>query len=51
MSIDYKRLTENELDTFIASLEKYRKALVAEDEGELIALLDEGRKLKQEVDG
>lgn len=40
-----------ELDTFIASLEKYRKALVEEDESELIALLDEGRKLKQEVDG
>lgn len=40
-----------ELDTFIASLEKYRKALIEEDESELIALLDEGRKLKQEVDG
>ena len=40
-----------ELDTFIAALEKYRKALVEENECELIALLDEGRKLKQEVDG
>lgn len=40
-----------ELDTFIAALEKYRKALLEENESELIALLDEGRKLKQEVDG
>ena len=40
-----------ELDTFIASLEKYKKALLEENESELIALLDEGRKLKQEVDG
>lgn len=40
-----------ELDTFITSLEKYKKALAAEDESQLIALLDEGRKLKQEVDG
>ena len=40
-----------ELDTFIASLEKYRKALIEENENDLVALLDEGRKLKQEVDG
>lgn len=40
-----------ELDTFITALEKYKKALVEENESELIALLDEGRKLKQEVDG
>ncbi len=40
-----------ELDTFIASLEKYRDALVTEDEDALITLLDEGRRLKQEVDG
>ena len=40
-----------ELDTFITALEKYKKALVEENASELIALLDEGRKLKQEVDG
>lgn len=40
-----------ELDTFIASLEKYKKAIVEDNASELIALLDEGRKMKQEVDG
>lgn len=40
-----------ELDTFIDSLQKYRDALINENEDVLIALLDEGRMLKQEVDG
>ncbi len=40
-----------ELDTFIVSLEKYKKALTEENRDELIALLEEGRKRKQEVDG
>ena len=40
-----------ELDTFIDSLQKYRNALINEDEDVLISLLDEGRVLKQEVDG
>ena len=40
-----------ELDTCIRSLTQYRDALVQEDEDTLIALLDEGRKRKEEVDG
>ena len=40
-----------ELDTYIASLEKYRQALKNRDSETLIALLDEGRRRKEEVDG
>lgn len=40
-----------ELSFYIDSLEKYRKALEEHNEGELIRLLDEGRKRKEEVDG
>ena len=40
-----------ELDTYIKSLEAYKKALIRDDEETLIALLDEGRKRKEEVDG
>ena len=40
-----------ELNTYIESLEKYRLAIENDDEAELITLLDEGRKRKEEVDG
>lgn len=40
-----------ELDFYIKSLEQYRYAIENDDEAQLIALLDEGRKRKEEVDG
>ena len=40
-----------ELNTYIESLERYRLAIENEDEAELITLLEEGRKRKEEVDG
>lgn len=40
-----------ELDSYIESLKKYKEAIESEDENTLIALLDEGRKRKEEVDG
>lgn len=40
-----------ELDVLIGSLNKYRNAIDSGNEAMLIALLDEGRKRKEEVDG
>lgn len=40
-----------ELDTFIASVGKYREALRRGDKDELRALLEEGRAIKEELDG
>lgn len=40
-----------ELDFLMDSLAKYRQAVATEDTSELIRLLDEGRKCKEEVDG
>lgn len=40
-----------ELDTYIASLQAYRSALENQDTNALIALLDEGKRRKEEVDG
>lgn len=40
-----------ELDTYIESLRAYRDAIAQEDADTLIALLDEGRRRKEEVDG
>ncbi len=40
-----------ELDYYIDSLEAYRSAIAAEDMGSLIALLEEGKRRKEEVDG
>ena len=40
-----------ELDAYIKSLEAYKDAIIRDDEDALIALLDEGRKRKEEVDG
>ena len=40
-----------ELDTYIESLKAYQTALRQQDMDTLVALLDEGRKRKEEVDG
>ena len=40
-----------ELDTYISGLQAYRTALESQDTNALIALLDEGRRCKEEVDG
>ncbi len=40
----------NELDIFIENTLKYKKAIEEDNTEELIALLDEGRKIKAEVD-
>ena len=40
-----------ELEAYIKSLEAYKDAIIRDDEDTLIALLDEGRKRKEEVDG
>lgn len=40
-----------ELDTYIRNLEAYREAISADDHETLVALLDEGRRRKEEVDG
>ena len=40
-----------ELSTYIDSLKKYQTAIENNDEATLIALLDEGRRRKEEVDG
>lgn len=40
-----------ELETYISSLQAYRDALISDDEQTLIALLADGRRCKEEVDG
>jgi prephenate dehydrogenase len=40
-----------ELDTFITSLQQYKAAMETNDLPELVRLLDEGRRIKEEVDG
>lgn len=40
-----------ELDTLIESLQDYRAAIASNDEAALIALLEEGKRRKEEVDG
>jgi prephenate dehydrogenase len=40
-----------ELDTLLTSLTAYRDAVAEGDQEKLIALLDEGRKRKEAVDG
>ena len=40
-----------ELNTYIKSLEAYRDALENRDMEALTALLEEGKKIKEEVDG
>ena len=41
----------NELDAYIASLNEYKAALEQGDAAALTKLLDDGRRLKEEVDG
>ncbi len=41
----------NEIDTLTDNLQKYKTAMLNGDKATLIDLLDEGRKLKQKVDG
>ena len=40
-----------ELDTYLDNLKAYRDAIAAKDMETLVALLDEGKKRKEEVDG
>ena len=49
--IENKENVLGELDYFIESLSAYRKALAEGNTQALIALLDEGRKRKELVDG
>jgi prephenate dehydrogenase len=49
--IDNRDVLIRELDTFIGALSKYRDALDSEDSRTLRALLDEGRRIKEELDG
>ena len=46
-----KKNVLNELDFFINSLQQYREAIENNNSEQLIKLLDEGRKRKEEVDG
>ena len=46
-----KKNVLEELDYFILSLQKYRDAISNDNAAELIQLLDEGRRRKEEVDG
>ena len=46
-----KKNVLQELDFFIESLKAYRTAIENEDSDQLITLLDEGRRRKEEVDG
>lgn len=49
--LENKDFTLFELDTYIDSLKAYRDALADEDQEKLIALLEEGKRRKEEVDG
>ena len=49
--LENKEFLMKELDTIIENLQQYRKALDTENREELIRLLDEGRRRKEEVDG
>ena len=49
--LENKDFTLYELDTYIESLNAYRKALAEEDLDTLVTLLEEGKRRKEEVDG
>lgn len=49
--LENKDFTLYELDTYIQSLNAYREALANDDLETLTALLDEGKRRKEEVDG
>ncbi|MGM9627984.1 MAG: prephenate dehydrogenase [Faecousia sp.] len=40
-----------ELDTYLDNLQQYRDAIAGEDNARLVALLEEGKRRKEEVDG
>ena len=49
--LENKEFVLGELDTLLSSLAQYREAVSAEDRESLIALLDEGKRRKEQVDG
>ena len=49
--LENREFVLNELNTYITALECYRDAVKQQDQETLIALLDEGRKRKEAVDG
>ena len=49
--LENKDFLLKELDFFMSSMQQYRDALAADDQQQLVRLLDEGRKRKAEVDG
>lgn len=49
--LENKQNVLNELDFYIKSLIAYRDAISSDNKNDLIALLDEGRKRKEQVDG
>ena len=49
--LENKDFTLSELDIYIENLRAYREALEKDDLHELVALLDEGKRRKEEVDG
>ncbi len=49
--LDNREFTLFELTTYIAALERYRDAIEAGDMETLVALLEEGKRRKEEVDG
>ena len=49
--VENKDYLLRELDIFMASLQQYRDAMAADDLPALTALLDDGRRRKEEVDG
>ncbi|MBP3661004.1 MAG: prephenate dehydrogenase/arogenate dehydrogenase family protein [Oscillospiraceae bacterium] len=49
--LENREFVLNELTTYITALERYRDAVEQQDLTTLIALLDEGKRRKEEVDG
>ena len=49
--LENKNNTLSELDTLIASLNEYRQAIASNDLSALTALLEDGKRRKEEVDG
>ncbi len=49
--LENREFVLNELNTYITALEQYRDAVESRDLNTLIALLDEGKRRKEEVDG
>ena len=49
--MENKQFVLSELNTYITALQQYQAAIEADDMVELVRLLDEGRRRKEEVDG